>query len=203
MPIQTLSLPAGKVLTVTAGAEKAATLYQIAATGLPGTPTAISAAGTSSVGPFGAPYSYGIDDENGSATYAISTPNPANTTVDQSLAEGVDISTGTSTGSKVATATDQKLAFHNSTPVVQRASANQTAVTDNTGGSVADAIAAAVTTFTPSVAWDGAAVFPSAADATAIAAAITALTNGLAKNLELTNELRAALVEKGLIKGSA
>ena len=123
-------------------------------------------------------------------------------------------------------------------------SADQTALTDNSGGSVSDATLAVVTaptsltdngggtadgtvelmtTFTPSVAWDGAAVYPSAADATAIAAAITAiknnikelttaqaanraaivsLTNAVAKIAELANALRSASVTQGLIKGS-
>lgn len=55
----------------------------------------------------------------------------------------------------------------------------QDALTDSTTGTPGTTLAA-VTTFTPSVAWDGAAVFPSAADATAIAAAITSLTNTVA-----------------------
>lgn len=55
----------------------------------------------------------------------------------------------------------------------------QDTLTDSTGGSATTTLAA-ITTFTPSVAWDGAAVFPSAADATAIAAAITSLKNTVA-----------------------
>lgn len=61
------------------------------------------------------------------------------------LSEGTDIVLGTTTGSKIGTAAAQKLGFWNATPVIQQASADQTAVTDSTGGSVADAIAAAVT----------------------------------------------------------
>lgn len=49
-------------------------------------------------------------------------------------------------------------------------------LTDNTGGSGShDDTLAAVTTFTPSLAWNGTDVHPSAADATAIGAAITTL----------------------------
>lgn len=49
-------------------------------------------------------------------------------------------------------------------------------LTDNTGLSGShDDVLAAVTTFTPSVAWNGSAVYPSAADATAIGTAITVL----------------------------
>ena len=48
-------------------------------------------------------------------------------------------------------------------------------ITDNSGGTNATDTISAVTTFTPTVAWNGSAVYPSAADATAIATAITAL----------------------------
>ncbi len=73
------------------------------------------------------------------------------------------------TGVKIGTGTDQKLAFHNAAPVVQRAGAAQIAVVTTGSGlasygytqSQADAIVA------------------------------------------LLNELRAALVEKGIIKGGA
>ncbi len=128
-------------------------------------------------------------------TFTLSTSN--------TLGDATDIAVGTTTGTKIGTATGQKIAFHNSTPVIQRASASQTALTDSTGGSTANATLAAITTFTPSVAWDGAMVYPSAADATAIAAAITALKDAVAKEAKLLNEIRAALVEKGLIKGGA
>lgn len=65
-----------------------------------------------------------------------------------------------------------------------------TTLTDNTGlsGSHNDTLEA-VTTFTPSVAWDGAAVFPSAADATAIAAAITALNQNASDTAQKVIEL--------------
>lgn len=88
-----------------------------------------------------------------------------------SLADGKNLSFGTSTGSKIGTATNEKLAFHNSTPVIQRASASQTAV---------------VTTAATNVAPYG---FSTSAQADAI--------------VTLVNELRAAMVEKGLIKGAA
>jgi hypothetical protein len=77
----------------------------------------------------------------------------------------------TGTGSKIGTATGQKFAFHNATPVIQRAGAAQTAV-----------VTTASTQTTPFG-------FTTAAQADAI--------------VTLVNELRAALVEKGLIKGSA
>lgn len=85
--------------------------------------------------------------------------------------DAVDFSVGSTTGSKIGTATAQKLAFHNSTPVIQRASAAQTAV-----------VTTASTQTTP---WG----FSTQAQADGI--------------ITLVNEIRAALVEKGLIKGSA
>lgn len=69
----------------------------------------------------------------------------------------------------------------------------QTAIpdlTDNSGGASADGTIGAVTTFTPSVAWNGSSVYPSAADATAIAAAITAL---MAAVKELSTKVNAIL----------
>lgn len=82
-----------------------------------------------------------------------------------------DIVLGTSTGTKIGTATAQKLAFHNSTPVIQRVGAAQAAV-----------VTTAATNVTPFG-------YATAAQADAIVA--------------LVNELRAAVVEKGLIKGAA
>lgn len=77
-------------------------------------------------------------------------------------------------GVSVTTTAAQKLGFHDATPVVQRANASQVAVSTN-----ALAVAASY----------------SQAEVTAIATRATALTT-------LVNELRAALVEKGLIKGN-
>lgn len=41
--------------------------------------------------------------------------------VDLAMAEGVDINTGTTTGTKICTTASQKIAFYNATPVVQPA----------------------------------------------------------------------------------
>jgi hypothetical protein len=60
-------------------------------------------------------------------------------TVDNTLGDGVDIAVGTTTGTKIGTAITQKLGFYNATPIVQRANANGTALTDNTGGGVTNA----------------------------------------------------------------
>ncbi len=87
------------------------------------------------------------------------------------ITDAKNIILGTGTGTKIGTATGQKLAFHNSTPVIQRANSAQTAV-----------VTTAATQTTPYG-------FATQAQADAIVA--------------LVNELRAAFVEKGLIKGSA
>ena len=87
------------------------------------------------------------------------------------LFDGRNIQLGKTTGTKFGKATDEKLSFHNSTPVIQRASADQTAV--------------ATTAPTQTTPWG----YSSSAQALAI--------------ITLVNEIRAALVEKGLIKGSA
>lgn len=88
-----------------------------------------------------------------------------------SILDAANVILGTTTGTKIGTGTNQMLAFHNATPVVQRASSAQTAV-----------VTTASTQTTP---WG----FATQAQADAI--------------VTLVNELRAALVEKGLIKGSA
>lgn len=90
---------------------------------------------------------------------------------DVTLSDVANLIFGTSTGTKIGTATGQKIAFHNSTPVTQRAGAAQAAVT---------------TTAATNIAPYG---FSTQAQADAI--------------ITLLNEIRAALVEKGLIKGSA
>lgn len=139
------------------------------------------------------------------------------------LGEGKNIQVGSTTGSQIAENATDKIAFFGATPIVRpsgatqaAASQTQTALTDSTGGSATTTLAA-VTTFTPSVAWNGSSVYPSAADATAIAAAITSLKNSVASiaaelalvktdNAALVaeaNALRTALVNLGLIKGSA
>lgn len=87
------------------------------------------------------------------------------------MTDAVNIPVGSTTGTKIATATSQKLAFHNSTPVVQRVGAAQAAVATT-----------AATDITPFG-------YTTQAQADAI--------------VTLVNELRAALVEKGLIKGAA
>lgn len=77
--------------------------------------------------------------------------------------------------------TGEKIGFLGATPVVQVASANQTALTDSTSGAVTDATLAAIS--------------GSGADAD--------INANFAKTAELVNALRSALVDLGLVKGSA
>ena len=86
------------------------------------------------------------------------------------LADGGNIAVGISVGTQIGSATAQKLAFHGSTPVIQRVGAAQNSV--------------ATTGATNSTPYG----YSTAAQADAI--------------VTLVNELRAALVAKGLIKGS-
>lgn len=59
--------------------------------------------------------------------------------------------TNASTGYKIGTAASQKIGFYGTTPAVQPTSANQTAVTDNTGGSVSNATLADTFTQTTAI----------------------------------------------------
>lgn len=110
----------------------------------------------------------------------------------------VTIALGSASGTKIGTATTQKLGFFNATPVVQPAHADQAAMsaptqqalTDSTGGTASTTLA----TISDS--------------ATANALASVAARLGEAKNdvlalRTLANRLRSELVTLGLIKGSA
>lgn len=81
-------------------------------------------------------------------------------------------------------ATGEKIGFYGTAPVVLPASANQAALTDSTGGSVADATLAAV-------------------GATNTGDRSADINGNFAKIAELVNAMRSALVSQGLIKGSA
>jgi len=86
-------------------------------------------------------------------------------------------------------------------PAISQASV-VAALTDNSGGASADGTIGAVTTFTPSVAWNGSSVYPSAADATAIAAAITALMAAVKELSTKQNEVIAALKTAAVMASS-
>ena len=99
---------------------------------------------------------------------------------DVTLYDAKNLIFNTSTGTKLGTATNQKLSFWNATPIIQPAGANQAALTNNTGGS-----------------YDGtlAAISGSGDDAN--------INNNFTDLHTLLNEIRTALVNVGLIKGSA
>lgn len=129
----------------------------------------------------------------------------------KSLNDGANIVLGTTTGSKIGTAVTQKLGFFNAPPVVQPAGAGQVSaaaqtqdsLTNNTGGTISTTLAAitapasnATTSLT--------------ADMTAVRNALASIADQLAKirtdvaNIKtLQNAKRTALVDLGIIKGSA
>ena len=97
----------------------------------------------------------------------------------------------TTVGTKLGTATAQKFAFHNATPVAQRAGAAQ--------ATVAGTVGAAVVTTAPTLSAYGYTL----TQATDLLARVNSLIVDNAAQTVLLNEVRAALVEKGIIKGAA
>jgi hypothetical protein len=89
------------------------------------------------------------------------------------IADAKNVVLGTGTGTQIGTAVGQKIAFHGSAAVAQRAGAAQAAVSLDADVTGADTV-----------------------DKAAVDANFAAIQT-------LLNELRAALVEKGLIKGAA
>jgi len=106
------------------------------------------------------------------------------------LGDGVNVVVNATTGSKFGTATTQKIGFHNATPVIQRASASQAVVTATVGAAVVTT-ASALTSYGYTQ-----------AQADSLVARVNSLIVDNAAQTVLVNELRAALVEKGIIKGS-
>lgn len=96
------------------------------------------------------------------------------------IADAINIILDTTTGTKIGTATSQKLGFWNAAPVVQPAAALQAALTNSTGGTQDGTLAA---------------VAGSGADA--------AINDNFTDIHALLNEIRTALVAVGIIKGSA
>ena len=125
--------------------------------------------------------------------------------------DGANFAIGTTTGSKIGTATTHKVGFWNATPVVQPASANQAAaaaqtqdaVTDSTGGSATTtlaAITAPAANATSSLTNDMVAVKNALAS---IAAQLAKIKTDVANIKTLQNATRAALVDTGIMKGAA
>jgi hypothetical protein len=119
----------------------------------------------------------------GASTITSVTDNRQCFPVAGSIAEGVNWTFGTSTGTKIGTATGQKLGFWNVTPVIQPAAALQAAVTDSTGSSATGTIPAIRNDTTAHCASDAA--------------------DGLHVLYGLVNAMRTALVNSGIMKGSA
>lgn len=118
-----------------------------------------------------------------------------------------NVVTNGTTGTKIGTATTQKIGFWNATPIVQPAGAGQAAaaaatqetLTDSTGGTASTTLAAIT-----------AGAEYAQADATAIKNALASLAARLAEvkadiaaEKVLTAALRTALVNAGIIKGAA
>jgi hypothetical protein len=99
------------------------------------------------------------------------------------LSDAANVVAGTTNGTKIGTATTQKIGFWNVTPVVQPASANQAALTNSTGGTANGTLEAVAATNT--------------GDRSA------AINNNFTELHVLLNEIRTALVNVGIIKGSA
>ncbi|WP_395739302.1 hypothetical protein [Prosthecobacter sp.] len=93
-------------------------------------------------------------------------------------------------GTKFGASATQKCAFHGATPVAQRSGSAQAAVTNTVGAALATT---AATTSTP--------YGFSQAQADGLIARVNALIVDNAAQTVLINELRAALVEKGLVAG--
>lgn len=106
-----------------------------------------------------------------------------------SLAEGQDLSFGTSTGTKLGTATSQKLGLFGVTPIIQPAHADQAAVTlGNTNGAIGG--------LTISAAY-------SQAEVQALRDACETLADDVRALSTLVHALRTAGVNLGTIKGAA
>jgi hypothetical protein len=99
-----------------------------------------------------------------------------------SMAEGANLTLGTSTGTKIGTATSQRLGFWNATPIVQPTAAAQAAITDSTGSSA--------TTTLVSVRND------------TLAHAASDASDNAHILFTLLNAMRTALVNSGIMKGS-
>jgi hypothetical protein len=101
-----------------------------------------------------------------------------------SVQDGFNILLGTTTGTRIGTATNQRLAFYGVAPVPQPASAAQRAVVDNTNG-------------------DTSALTLERVQDTSAGDESTTINNNFARIAVLLNRLRADLVSLGLIKGNA
>lgn len=120
----------------------------------------------------------------GDIAYADYMPLAGGTfTGDVTMTDGEHIVLGTTSGSKIGTSASQKLGFFNATAIVQPAAATQAACGGSLTGTTDDTLADV------SGSWD--------------ATAIATINKNFKELQELTTALRLALVNLGLIKGSA
>lgn len=117
------------------------------------------------------------------------------------LTDAVNAVAGTSTGSKIGTATTQKIGFWNATPIVQpsgsgQATVSQTgaALTDSTTGTPGSTIADGTATYSQSITNNNNA---------SLMREIGRNRTDIANLITLAHAMRTALVNAGLIKGSA
>ncbi len=89
---------------------------------------------------------------------------------------------GGTSGTQIGSAAAQKYGFWGATPIVQPAAAAQATISNSTGGTPGVSLLA----------------FPGTATVS-----LTALTNNLASLWNLQNAMRTALVDAGIMKGSA
>lgn len=125
----------------------------------------------------------------------------------KTVLDGVNLALGSTTGTKFGTATTQKLAFWNTTPVVQPAAAGQAAaaaqgqasLTDSTGGTASTTLAA----ITAGAAYAQADMTAVKNALASIAAQLALIRTDVANIKTLQNASRTAMVDTGLMKGSA
>jgi len=153
------------------------------ATGLP-ISTGLSGLGSNVATFLGTPSSANLaaalTDETGSGAAMFGTSPTVTTSL--IMADAANLVLNTGTGTKIGTATGQKLSFWNQTPTAQPSGAGQAAITDSTGGVAASSLV----------------------DVTTAAVADPAKVNANFATINvLLLALRTAALNTGLIKGSA
>lgn len=119
---------------------------------------------------------------SGTSLNAYSTAMTLASDLTLTLADTMNLVLNATTGTKIATATSQKLGFWNATPIIQPASANQAALTNSTGGTGNGTLE----------------------DVTSTGLADPAkCNNNFTELFTLTDAIRTALINAGLIKGAA
>lgn len=105
-----------------------------------------------------------------------------------------DIAVGTGTGTKIGTATSQKLSLWNKTPIIQPAGALQAAITNSTGGTQDGTLAALANVGIDVVL---------AASQTDVNTRMATINDNFTDVYALLNAMRTAMVDFGLMKGAA